>query len=399
LTLEFNNNSLENYKEAVMAKTNCVINGIPYFRKYATINGKRKMIYGKSEKDWQRKVDEEKKLEALGIIQTNSTLEKAMDIWVYDILKNNPQNKPSTFSVYEGVYRVQIKESPLMNMKLLDIKTAHVQNYLNSLDKSVYMIQSIKKVLNMFCRYAVSEGYMLRNPCSNVKLPKSPHVQDIEIFSDEEIKAIRDALVGSRIRFLVELALATGMRQGELLALKHSDFDPIKINVTKTQSTIRHIAKDEEIEYEICDTEPKTKASYREIPLPEYIAAEYDLHKELCRKEKTMLGNGELIENDYMFLSKTGLRAQSAQIQKDWRNILLKAEVDYRSFHSLRHTYITKLVQTPGVNIVTAMELAGHSKLETTLRYTHVETKHKIEAVKNAFGDNNVINFPKGVGK
>lgn len=381
------------------AKTNCVINGIPYFRKYATINGKRKMIYGKSEKDWQRKVDEEKRLESLGIIETNSTLEQAMDVWVYDVLKNNPQNKPATFSVYEGVYRVQIRNSSLMKMKLLDIKTTHVQNYINSINVSVFMVYSIKKVLNMFCRYAVSEGYMLRNPCSNVKLPKAPHVQDIEIFSDEETKMIESALIGNRMRFLVELALATGMRQGELLALKHFDFNPNQIEVTKTQATIRHITKDEKNEYEICDTEPKTEASYRKIPLPEYIAAEYNLHKELCRKEKLRLGQGELIENDYMFLSKTGLRAQGAQIQKEWKKILIKAEVDYRSFHSLRHTYITKLVQTPGVNIVTAMELAGHSKLETTLRYTHVEMKHKEEAVKNAFSDKNVINFPSTVEK
>lgn len=111
------------------------------------------------------------------------------------------------------------------------------------------------------------------------------------------------------------------------------------------------------------------------------------------------MGNGEIVENDYMFLSKTGLRSQGAQIQKEWSLILAKAEIGYKPFHSLRHTYITRLVQTPGVNIVTAMELAGHSKLETTLRYTHIETKHKEEAVKNAFCDNVVINFPQTVEK
>ena len=108
-------------------KTNCVINGIAYFRRYARINGKRQMFYGDCESDWKRKVDEAKENAAKGIIDTKSTLGKALRTWIYYILptESKRRNKMS-YAVYEGIYRNQIcinKASQLKSrkkMKLID---------------------------------------------------------------------------------------------------------------------------------------------------------------------------------------------------------------------------------------------------------------------------------------
>ena len=364
-------------------KTNCERNGIKYFRKYATINGKRKMIYGESEKDWKAKVDELEKLNTLGIINTKETLGAAMATWVYTILAGKHNIKKSTFSIYEGIYRNSIKGHDVMNIPLIDAKSASVQKYINdlsSMGKTPNAVREAKKVLNMFFKYAVSEGYILKNPCTNTTTPPLPARGEIKVFTDAEITKIKDVLADDRDRFLFLLALATGMRQGELLALRHSDLSGGSVKVTKTQLTLRHIKQGSEIEYEISDEPPKTDASYRDIPLPKFIKTEYQAHRKLCQIEKLKWGKGRLEEFDPIFLSSTGLRWQTAQIQKKWELVLAKAEVDYKSFHSLRHTYITKLVQS-GINIVTVMQLAGHSKMETTLRYTHVEMDHKEKAV------------------
>lgn len=364
-------------------KTNCERNGIKYFRKYATINGQRKMIYGESEKDWQSKVDELMKLDNLGIIDTKDTLGQAMETWVYTILQGKHSIKKTTFAIYEGIYRNTIKGHKLMSMSLIRVKSINVQKYINDLSeskKSPHAIQQSKKVLNMFFKYAVSEGYILKNPCTNTSTPKMPAPEEIQVFTDSEITKIKNALIGDRDRFIVLLALSTGMRQGELLALRHSNLTADSVYVDKTQISIRHIKQGEKTTYEVSDEPPKTDASYREIPLTDNVKKEYKTHAALCQIEKMKRGKGRLDNEDCVFLSKTGLRYQPAQLQKKWSQILVKAEVPYKSFHSLRHTYITKLVQSD-INIVTVMQLAGHSKMETTLRYTHVEMSHKLKAI------------------
>lgn len=354
-------------------KTNCVINGKAYFRKYANIDGKRRMFYGESEKDWQKKVDAAKIEAAFGLIGSNMTLDEGMDKWVYEILASDISIRKSTYAIYEGIYRNQIKDADILKLKLKEIKTIHVQSLINNYLKNGYSyhsMQSIKKVLNMFFKFAVAEGYLLRNPCANAKLPKKPNSEDIKVFTDEEIEKIKNALEGDRDRFLFLFALGTGLRQGEILALTYNDLHGDTVKIIRQQITERIIEQGKKTEYEIKDGPLKTDASYREVPLSDTIKEEFKKHCELTD------GSGE----EYVFLSHMGLRCQTGQIQKKWKFILIKAGVEYKSFHSLRHTYITKQVQS-GLELVTVMQLAGHSKYETTLRYTHIEKEHKMKSI------------------
>ena len=363
-------------------KTNCTINGIPYFRKYVRINGERKMVYGESEKDWNRKVDEMKRLASLGVIDSHSTVGKAIDLWVYNVLPANPSIRKSTYSIYEGIYRNTIKDTDIMGIDLLTIKSINIQSFVNKMvesGKSGHAIAQSYKVLNKFFAYAESEGLIIRNPCKNVFIPKAETPDEIEVYSDGEIEKIYKALEGDRDRFLILLALATGMREGELAALQHFDMGKPTIKVYKQQITERIIEKGQPIKYITRDSEPKTDASHRELPLPKFIQKEYQKHQSLCKKEKLKRGDGGLKDDDYIFLSPNGCRLQQGQVQKKQKLILLKAEVSYKKFHAYRHTYITKLIQS-GVNIVTVMQLAGHSSLNTTMRYTHIEMEHKEKA-------------------
>jgi integrase len=403
-------------------KTNCVINGNAYFRKYATINGKRQMVYADCEKNWKIKVDEMKRLEARGIIFTKSKLGEALKTWVYDILpRDTKRRNVVSYGIYEGIYRNQIaidkkslmkarnkircfdkidelsnNSASLMDVRLIDVKSSHLQKYLSGMAASgatISMMENSKKVLNLFFDYCVGEGLIERNPCKNAHIPnpeekeggsvamKDEDGDTIEIFSDKEIAKINSALQGRRIRFLVVLGLATGMRQGEMLALKHEDFSSNSIYVNKSQKTLRNIKEGEPTVYEIIDGAPKSRAGYRHIPIEDWVMKEYEIHRKLCQEEKLSWGKGRLSDNDHIFLSPTGLRCQGGQLQKEWKEILLIAGVEYRKFHTLRHTCITKWVQVPNVNIVAIKDLAGHAKLETTLKYTHIEASNKIEII------------------
>lgn len=362
-------------------KTNCSINGTQYYRKYATINGKRIMVYGESEKEWKEKVKELQRKESLGMIYTTDTVGNALDTWMYYVFNKKPIRK-TTYSIYEGIFRNLIAGSDVCKVKMKDVKSIHVQNYYNKLEnqgKSAHSIQNAKKVLNMFFKYAVSEGYLLKNPCDNANAPKAKRPESIEVFTDSEIERIKKALDGDRDRFIFVLALSTGCRIGELLALRHQDVGKT-IEINKEQTTIRHINKGEPIRYELTDGPPKTSQSYRMIPIPDSVLKEYEAHKHIYKLEYMKRGSGAIKEDDHLFLTKNGIRWQTAQIQKKWKYVLAKAEVDYKKFHTLRHTYITKLIQS-GINIVTVMQLAGHSNLDTTLRYTHIEIEHKEKAL------------------
>ncbi len=405
-------------------KTNCVINGIHYFRKYTTINGKRKMVYSDCEKSWNKKVDELKRLAAKGIIDKKSSLGEALRTWMYNILPSDTKTRNKvSYAVYEGIYRNQLNIDKkallsarkkiklidkidqlveicnnLMGVQLIETKSDHIQKYLNGMNEigaTISMMESSKKVLNLFFDYSVSEGFLERNPCNNANIP-DPRSKEggsvvmtdedgevIEVFSDDEMKRIKSALGDKRERFLVVLGFATAMREGEMWALKHEDFKTLPIWIHQSQKTIRHIKEGQPIEYETIDGAPKSKSGYRYMPIADWVMKEYELHRKLCQEEKLSWGKGRLSEDDHVFLSPTGKRCQSAQLQKVWKEILLEAGVEYKKFHTLRHTCITKWVQAPASNIVAIKELAGHKKLETTLKYTHIELGNKVELINS----------------
>lgn len=363
-------------------KTNCERNGIKYFRKYATLGGQRKMIYAESEKAWNQKVEELKRLDNFGIVQTKDTLGQAMDMWVYTLMVGRHDIRKTTVSIYETVYRNKIKDHPIMRLPLGEVKTIHIQTFINEMvnqGSSYHAINQGKKVLNMFFKYAVSEGYVLRNPCANTSMPKYEPPGDIEIFSDEEIKLIIGNIRGSHYWFMYLLAFATGMRMGELMALTYEDFKDGKVTVNKSLIVSRRPQKGADgvkIECPIEIGPPKTDSSYRDIPVSENILKELDEWKKEAQLKNLKLGKGKLKDTDLVFTSPTGMYCRNPQIANDWKWILESLGIPHKKFHATRHTYITKLVQA-NMNLVTIMQLAGHSSLKTTLRYTHIEAEEK----------------------
>ncbi|MFV0518465.1 MAG: tyrosine-type recombinase/integrase [Aminipila sp.] len=380
-------------------KTNCIINGKAYFRKYATINGKRKMVYGESEKDWNAKVAELKKQESFGIIDDNSTLGKALSDWMYGYMlkKYNSENKMTTYGRYEEIYRVRISDKSVCNLKVANVKTANMQKFFDELLENgmgYYPRMEVRKILRMFFEYAVSEGFIFKNPITNVIIAGEHNAKDIEIFQDDEMSILNKMLVGHRNRFMYLLNYATGLREGELWALKHSDMNGDGLWVDGQIRPLREFnVVTKKYTYTMQETSKlKTKSSRRYVPIPEWIKDEYKLHREVCKVDNLRWGKGELIrDDDYLFLSPTGLFNRSANINDELKTLLIRADLPPRTMHAFRHTYITNLVQMPDVNFAVVMELAGHGKLETTLRYTHIKKQSKTDLVAGTITDPNKL--------
>lgn len=370
------------------AKTNTKIRDYDYFRVVLTIgkdakgNPIQKQFYGTSKTDAENKRTEYIKNITAGINPdlASQSLSMAMHTWLWNIEKRNG-NKSSTFERYEGIYRNYVEESDLGVLVVSEIRKIAVQKHYNKLldeGSSYSQVKSLHKLLNKFFNYAEQDGYVIKNPCRGIKLAKS-NEEDIEeedkiveTFSKDELKKITDVLEHEKIRYIIIFAIFTGARLGEILALKTTDLlnDNSTVKINKSVRRVKVYDKDEKGHYEVKVTKPKTKYSIRENPIPEVLKPELKKLSKLIAEEKLKLGPA-YNDNNLLFPSLTGTYMDSQNVAKTWKRVLKKAEVPYKKFHALRHTFATNLFEK-GVDIVTVSRLLGHSTIKTTEIYTHV---------------------------
>lgn len=379
-------------------KTNYSKNGKDYFRITASVgrdsNGKliRKEFYGKSKKDAEAKRDEYLNglKNGLTMDYKNMSLGKLMRTWLFEVVRVSNRIKPPTFERYEGIYRNYVLDSEIYGLILNDIKSIQLQRYYNRLydnGKSSNVIKNLNKLLKSFFNYAVDESYILKNPCIGKKVVIPGEIKNvekkIEIFSDEEIKILQYALKNHRLKCLILLALGTGLRQGELLALKWSDLNIIdkELKVERSIKQVNIIAADGSKEYKTIIQTPKTKNSIRIVPIPSNLIPILENHSKNQKLEKLKAGSSYL-DNDFIFTTELGKPINARNMTKTYKRILDKANIPYKKFHSLRHTYATKLFEK-NVPLKTVQELLGHSDISITGNiYTHVMPKEKIKAAE-----------------
>lgn len=289
-------------------KTNCIKNGIPYYRLVRTIGHKadgtpiKKEFYGSgineaTEKANQYILDLKLGLQAENNLITISTL---FPKWLFDYKKN--ELKRSTFETYEGLYRNYIETDIISNRPIKELKSINVQQYYARLQKkkavhssnksvSTTRIRAIHKLLHLFFVYAEKEGYVLRNPCNNVTLPKDDYTpteilkqnSTFDFFTEDEIKLIIKEFEGSHYQDVIIFALATGMRQGEILGLQWTDldFENRLIHVIHNLSNSADFDENRKRSYSLKLTTPKSKNSIRTIPMNDTV---YNM---LVNKERT----------------------------------------------------------------------------------------------------------------
>lgn len=378
-------------------KTNYTMNGKEYYRLSASFgrdaNGKpvRKFFYGKNKKEAERKLEEYKDSLKQGIVvDKNAYLSSTMHNWLFEVVNMSNKVKPTTFERYEGIYRNYIKNSPIASSPLKDIKSLQIQKYYNKLfenGKTTSQIFNLNKLLKHFFNYAVNEGYLLRNPCiGQIVIPgKVEHKEsEVEVFTDDELKAILNYPKESQIKDIATICLATGMRRGECLALKWKDLNlnTMEIYINETVSTVALIGKDSSRENKTIIQIPKTKGSIRTIPLPATLKPIFDKIKIRQNENKLKIGESYNKENEgYIFLSENGNLINSSNLSRSWKRYLKKVGVRYIKLHALRHTYATRQFEAE-LPLKTVSNLLGHSSIEITANiYTHVLKKEKEKSI------------------
>lgn len=376
-------------------KTNIEINGTKYYRMTAVVgrdgNGKiiRKQFYGKDKSDAESKKNEYLNgiKNGLNVNFQDVSTGDLFHLWLFEVVKE--RLKPSTFERYEGIYRNYIKSTNIYGIKICNLQSIQFQRYYNKLykkGKSSNVVKNLNKLLREFFNYAIDEGYINRNLCSGLSIPgkKDSKKKEIKIFTDEEIHVLQKSLDGNRLKALFLLDLGTGLRQGEILALKWDDIDIGKkeLHVTKSIKKVSVIENDNTRSYITIEQEPKSQSSIRTVPMPSTLIPIIKKHKLQQDKEKLAAGESYNNDNNYVFTTSTGNVIDSRNLIRAYSRALKKAQIPYRNFHSLRHTYATKLFERKN-RLETVQKLLGHSRSSITADiYTHVMPKQKVDTVE-----------------
>lgn len=368
-------------------KYNCYINGNPRFRLSETIAGKRRQVYGDGEKDAQRKLEELKKKAASGLDLNLGTAKfgPTMRFWLFNIKRIDKDIKASSFARYESAFRNHIENKDIARVTLASINTAVMQAYIASLYEiyglSVASIKNVIKIAKMFFIWAVNEGYTVKNPMSNLTIPgKRDKAQKVlETFTAEERKLLSDYMDESGYQYdtLIRLAFATGMRKGELLALRWSDIEDNVITISRSTAVVTHVDKEGNRERYREVWDPKTENAYREIPLNPETAAMLKQHQ--IDQAKYFLKSG--IRSEYVFTTMAGELIDSSSLSKSFNRLQTRAGIRPRKFHAIRHTFATEAIRA-GVDVKDLQMIMGHSDIETTYQYVHPNIETKVKAMK-----------------
>ena len=158
---------------------------------------------------------------------------------------------------------------------------------------------------------------------------------------------------------IVSLALATGMRRGELLALQWDDID-------LDGSTLRVERSVEETKAGLRLKPPKTKRGRRNITLPPEAVAMLRAHKVQQMELRLAIGMGKPDVATLVFSDIEGRLLKPHTISRAWRRAVAVKKLPAVTFHALRHTHASMLIRA-GVDILTISRRLGHSKAAITL--------------------------------
>jgi integrase len=158
------------------------------------------------------------------------------------------------------------------------------------------------------------------------------------------------------------MALGTGMRHGEILALRWKDLDLTR----NERAQLRVEQSVEQTKAGIRFKPPKTQHGRRRISLPDYVVEELRTHWKAEQERRLMMGLGKSPETDLVFGLIDGAPRKPNSVTTEWRSLVRTMAVPPVSFHSLRHTHASQLIAS-GMDVLTISRCLGHSSAVITL--------------------------------
>jgi integrase len=338
--------------------------------RYVTVRGKR--------------LDAERELARLLNEAHNGTLIDPSNLTVTQHLRAwldlAPGLSPKTAERYRQLAEQQIIPH-LGGLALQKLKPAHIQNWHGELLKaggkaarplSARTVSHAHRVLHKALQLAVDAETLYRNVAGRIPPPKV-EAEELEILTPEEISDLLAKLDGHALYPIAAMSLATGMRRGELLALRWGE-----LNLSGATLTVKRSL--EETKAGLRFKSPKTKHGHRTISLPPSLVGVLRAHRRYQLELRIALGQGRSGPTDLVFTSPEGNPMSPDNLSRDWRRVTASRKLPRVRFHALRHTHASALIAS-GLDVLTISRRLGHASPAVTLTiYGHLFRNRDREA-------------------
>jgi integrase len=275
--------------------------------------------------------------------------------------------KRQTLNTYTWLVKMHILPV-LGGTELGKLTPMQIQGLYNKLTKAGNLsdenIQKAYTLINDSLSKAERWGLIQKNPAALVDRPKMTR-KEVMVWSMDEVKRfLKHSDNESRYHIAFELALASGMRQGEILGLRWQDVD-FENNCVRITQTLSNDGKE-------IQPYTKTRAGTRNIDLPAETMNKLKKHKKRVEIEKLEAESGSYRDLNLVVCSKNGTPTNKSNIRRVFDKTIMKAGLKKMKFHGMRHTHATLLL-LQGVNPKVVSERLGHSSVKITLDvYSHL---------------------------
>lgn len=308
--------------------------------------------YAPSKAEARAKLDELK----AGLLQPTSatTLGDFLGRWVNEARDIRPTTRHGYQAVVTYHLAPRIGHIPIGSLTPL-----HVERLLADLDgtMSPKTARNVHVVLRRALGQALRAGLVRRNVASRefVDAPKVPTTEP-DALTGAQVHRLLEAARGDRIEALVVVAVATGLRQGELLGLAWEDIDLDRGMLQVRKELVRRDGR-------YSREEPKTERSKRSIPLAPAAVAALREHRE------RLIADGFIpIPTGPVFVNRDGGELSGSWVTHHFYDLLAQAGIERRPFKILRATFSSRLFEA-GVSDLVIARLMGHARTHTTKRH------------------------------
>jgi integrase len=342
---------------------------------YRTTEGRKRSLYAATQEEARRRLTQAISERDRGLPAPHNerqTLAAYLKSWL-DLVK--PQVRESGWISYER--RVRLYLIPrLGRVKLAQLSPQHVRELhawmLSERKLSPTTVNHTHGVLGHALKDAQRMGLVARNVCDLIDPPRK-NKRRATIYTAEQVAQLVNALKGKPIEPIIMLAVSTGARLGELLALKWRQVDLDRATVTI------HTGRAEVIGG-YADTEPKTDAGNRTVPVPVRVITILREHRKEQIERRLWLGD-VWQDNDYVFPNEIGGAQQHSVPEHRFKKLLARAGLPHIRIHDLRHT-AGSLMLAQGVPAPEVSRILGHASVDITYRlYAHAVPQAQQQAL------------------
>ncbi|MEA4869483.1 MAG: site-specific integrase [Christensenella sp.] len=303
--------------------------------------------------------------------------------------------KPSTIRGYEANIRLHIIPS-VGYLRLDKLCRSDVQKMCNGMQEKGFRGSTIKyalRVLSACMNDAVLNDLILKTPCKKILIRSEKY--HATVLSKRQISVLLDGAIDSPIYTELLLTATLGLRRGELLGLKFSDFDfhecTVHIQRQITETKVKHGQLTGQSLWG--ESTLKTESSNRILPVAKPVLEAVRARQRAAKTNCLQLG-ADYHNEDYVCCNERGEFLKPPTLNKRFKNLLNSLGLPAIRFHDLRHSFATLIVEEH-VPIKTVSHLLGHSNISTTADiYSDVINSPKEAAlvVERCF-------FPQGISE